>query len=167
MEHKSLIAFALVLQAGTKSFKDGFALISYLMAVQTHDFQRKGNLQATRLRSYLPTDGNSCNQQHTSTTDPDSGQVTIVQQPVFLVVIVYLVDMLDNLQAFPTIPTTDVICFIILYFQNLQLLCFKAIHKVERSLTLKLYEEIILVFVISFHSKFKVMKHLFLCEVFL
>ncbi len=110
MEHKSLIAFALVLQAGTKSFKDGFALISYLMAVQTHDFQRKGILQATRLRSYLTTDGNSCNQQHTSTTDPDSGQVIIVQQPVFLVVvIVYLVDMFDNLQAFPTIPTTDVI----------------------------------------------------------
>jgi hypothetical protein len=73
MEHKSLIAFALVLQAGTKSFKDGFALISYLMAMQTHDFQRKGNLQATRSRSYLPTtDGNSCNQ-HASTTDPDSG----------------------------------------------------------------------------------------------
>jgi hypothetical protein len=73
MEHKSLIAFALVLQAGTKLFKDGFALISYLMAMQTRDFQRKGNLQATCLRSYLPTDGNSCNQQHTSTTDPDSG----------------------------------------------------------------------------------------------
>lgn len=72
MQHQSLIAFALVLQAGTKSFKDGFALISYLMAMQTHDFQRKGNLQPTRLRSYLPTDGKSCNQ-HTSKTDPDSG----------------------------------------------------------------------------------------------
>jgi hypothetical protein len=60
--------------------------------------------------------------------------------------------MLDNLQAFPTIPTTDVICFIILLSKSVAIV-LQGNPQSRRSLTRKLYEEIILVFVISFHPK--------------